>query len=86
MKYLAAYFLAVLGGNETPSAADVSKILEAGEIEVDADEVARLLAAVEGKVRRAPPPRAHPLPLLFPQVRSAAHPQARPSLTHTNTF
>ena len=30
MKYLGAYMMAVLGGKESPSAADVKQILEAG--------------------------------------------------------
>merc|ERR1712032_1644713 len=35
-KYLSAYLLAVLGGKETPTEADVKAILEAGGCEVDA--------------------------------------------------
>ena len=35
MRYIAAYLLAVLGGNESPSKSDVTGILSAGGIEVD---------------------------------------------------
>lgn len=35
MRYIAGYLLAVLGGNENPSTADVSAILSAAGVEVD---------------------------------------------------
>eukprot|EP00932_Pfiesteria_piscicida_P014749 SRR837773.26615.p2 GENE.SRR837773.26615~~SRR837773.26615.p2 ORF type:complete len:133 (-),score=51.08 SRR837773.26615:41-391(-) len=35
MKYLAAYLMCVIGGKESPSAADVTAVLEAGGIEID---------------------------------------------------
>lgn len=50
MKHLAAYLLAVLGGNASPSAADIKTILGAASIEADADEAGKVVAAVEGKV------------------------------------
>jgi hypothetical protein len=89
MKYLAAYFLAQLGGNDAPTADDVTKILAAGEIDVDAEEVSRLLAAVEGKVRRKretpplPPLRGGPRRPL----RRHRSPRTSPSppLPHTRT-
>ena len=46
MKVVAAYLLAVLGGNETPTEADVSKILAAAGAEADAEAVERLFKAV----------------------------------------
>jgi hypothetical protein len=87
MRYLAGYLLAVLGGNESPSADDVTKILAAGEIDVDAAEVSRLLAAVEGKVRRQPPPpppktTGRPPLLVSPlSPRSHTHARSRPYRT-----
>jgi large subunit ribosomal protein LP2 len=51
MKYLAAYLLAVLGGKEEPTAADVKAILGATEIEIDEEALKSALEAVKGKVR-----------------------------------
>ena len=51
MKTLAAYLLAVLGGEEAPSKASITRILSSVSIEVDDEAIDRLLAAVEGKVR-----------------------------------
>ncbi len=53
MKHLAAYLLAVLGGNEKPDAAAIKKICEAVSVDVDDECITRLLAAVEDKVRAA---------------------------------
>ncbi|RKO83266.1 60s acidic ribosomal protein-domain-containing protein [Blyttiomyces helicus] len=49
MKLLAAYLLATLGGNESPSAKDVKKILAAVGIEADADRLATLVSELNGK-------------------------------------
>ena len=49
MKYLAAYLLLVNAGNASPSAADITKVLESVSIEVEADKVSQLLEQVEGK-------------------------------------
>ncbi len=49
MKYVAAFLLAQLGGNDAPAAADISKILAAVGIESDAGRVDALLAEVAGK-------------------------------------
>ena len=35
MKYLAAYALCVLGGNDAPTAADVKKVLESVAVDTD---------------------------------------------------
>ncbi len=51
MKSLAAYLLLVLGGNASPSAAQIAKVLDAAGVASDAEEAASVLAAVEGKVR-----------------------------------
>ncbi|KAJ3071009.1 60S acidic ribosomal protein P2 [Podochytrium sp. JEL0797] len=49
MKYVAAYLLATVGGNATPAAADIEKILVSVGIEVDAARVASLIAELDGK-------------------------------------
>ncbi|EFA76098.1 ribosomal acidic phosphoprotein P2 [Heterostelium album PN500] len=49
MKYLSAYLLVVLGGNATPSAADVTKVLSSVGAEVDATRVAAVVAELNGK-------------------------------------
>lgn len=49
MKYIAAYALLVLGGNATPSAADVEKVLKEAGIKSEAEHVERLVAALAGK-------------------------------------
>ncbi|KAK4769115.1 hypothetical protein SAY86_027265 [Trapa natans] len=49
MKVVAAYLLAVLGGNTTPSADDVKKILGSVGAETDDDMVQLLLSEVKGK-------------------------------------
>merc|ERR1712072_676993 len=47
MKVIAAYMLAVVGGNAKPSAADVKKILSAVAIDLDDDAENRLNTLVE---------------------------------------
>uniref|UniRef100_K3WA32 60S acidic ribosomal protein P2 n=1 Tax=Globisporangium ultimum (strain ATCC 200006 / CBS 805.95 / DAOM BR144) TaxID=431595 RepID=K3WA32_GLOUD len=49
MRYIAAYLLAVLGGNESPSAADVTKIISSVGVEVDAERLAKVISELEGK-------------------------------------
>ena len=49
MKYIAAYCLLVVGGNATPSVADVSKVIEAAGGEVDQDMLAPLVAEMADK-------------------------------------
>jgi large subunit ribosomal protein LP2 len=49
MKYVAAYLLAQLGGNESPSAADVKKILSSVGIDTDSKRLDALLSEVSGK-------------------------------------
>lgn len=43
MKHLAAYLLAVLGGNTEPSAADVTKIIEAAGGEADSSKIEQII-------------------------------------------
>ncbi|XP_073055387.1 large ribosomal subunit protein P2-like [Primulina eburnea] len=49
MKILAAYLLALLGGNASPSAKDLKKILGSVGAECDDDRITLLLSEVEGK-------------------------------------
>jgi large subunit ribosomal protein LP2 len=49
MKVVAAYLLALLGGNPSPSAKDIESILGSVGAEADADRVSLLLKELEGK-------------------------------------
>ena len=49
MKHLAAYALLVLGGKESPSADDVSKLLKEVGVKADDAQVKALISALEGK-------------------------------------
>ena len=49
MRYVAAYMLAVLGGNKSPSADDLKKIL--GSVGIDADDanIKKVVSELKGK-------------------------------------
>mmetsp|Transcript_2734 Transcript_2734/g.5105 ORF Transcript_2734/g.5105 Transcript_2734/m.5105 type:complete len:116 (-) Transcript_2734:641-988(-) len=49
MKHVAAYLLLVLGGNQSPTADDVTNALASVGIEADTDSLNRFLAEMEGK-------------------------------------
>lgn len=49
MKHLAAYLLLSLGGNTSPSAADVKGVLESVGIDADEDRLDKLIAELKGK-------------------------------------
>ncbi|ORY07471.1 ribosomal protein 60S [Basidiobolus meristosporus CBS 931.73] len=49
MRYIAAYLLLTLGGNEAPSASDIEKLLSSVGIETDSERVAKLISELEGK-------------------------------------
>lgn len=49
MRYVAAYLLAVLGGNASPSNADIEKILSSVGVEVDAARVTKVVGELKGK-------------------------------------
>ncbi|EEF33307.1 60S acidic ribosomal protein P2A [Ricinus communis] len=49
MKIVAAYLLAVLGGNTSPSAEDLKEILGSVGIDADEDRIGLLLSQVKGK-------------------------------------
>ena len=49
MKHMAAYLMLVLGGNENPSADDVTKALASVGIEADSTALNHLISELEGK-------------------------------------
>jgi large subunit ribosomal protein LP2 len=49
MRYVAAYLLAVLGGNESPTEADIKKILSSVGVDVNADNLKKVIAQLKGK-------------------------------------
>eukprot|EP00891_Asterochloris_glomerata_P005006 jgi/Astpho2/5006/gw1.00071.57.1_t len=49
MRVISAYLLAALGGNRSPSADDINKILSSVGIEADSDRVDKLISEMEGK-------------------------------------
>ncbi|QRW03103.1 60s Acidic ribosomal protein [Ceratobasidium sp. AG-Ba] len=49
MRYIAAYLLLQIGGNASPGADDIKKVLSAGGVDVDEDRLSKLLGELEGK-------------------------------------
>ncbi|XP_040193336.1 60S acidic ribosomal protein P2-like [Rana temporaria] len=49
MRYMAAYLLATLGGNSSPSAKDIKKILSSVGIEADQDRLDKIISELGGK-------------------------------------
>ncbi|KAM3855700.1 large ribosomal subunit protein P2 isoform 2-T2 [Vipera latastei] len=49
MRYVAAYLLAVLGGNDSPSSKDLKKILDSVGIETDDERVNKVISELNGK-------------------------------------
>lgn len=49
MRYVAAYLLAVLGGKESPSNADIEKILSSVGIEADSTRLSKVVVDLKGK-------------------------------------
>ncbi len=49
MKYVAAYTLLVLGGNENPSEGDLEKFLTSVDCEVNKDQLKACVSALSGK-------------------------------------
>lgn len=49
MKYIASYLLLTLGGNASPSAADVKKVLDTVGIEAEDERLNKLISELEGK-------------------------------------
>ena len=49
MRYIAAYMLAILGGNEKPSADDIRMIIESVGVEVEENKLSILMDKLKGK-------------------------------------
>jgi len=49
MRYLAAYLLLQIGGNASPSASDVKKVLDAVAIDCDDERLDKLISDLDGK-------------------------------------
>ncbi|XP_055505661.1 ribosomal protein, large P2, like isoform X2 [Leucoraja erinacea] len=49
MRYVAAYLLAVLGGNEAPASKDIKKILDSVGIEADDERLNKVISELKGK-------------------------------------
>ncbi|XP_075043937.1 large ribosomal subunit protein P2 [Mixophyes fleayi] len=49
MRHVAAYLLAVLGGNDNPSAADLKKIMDSVGIEMDKDRADKIVSELKDK-------------------------------------
>eukprot|EP01023_Acetabularia_acetabulum_P063269 TRINITY_DN792_c0_g1_i1.p2 TRINITY_DN792_c0_g1~~TRINITY_DN792_c0_g1_i1.p2 ORF type:complete len:118 (+),score=51.86 TRINITY_DN792_c0_g1_i1:148-501(+) len=49
MRVIAAYLLAVLGGNSSPSAGDITKILDSVGVQADEDKLELLIKEMKGK-------------------------------------
>lgn len=49
MKHMAAYLMLVLGGNENPTADDISKALSSVGVETDSEQLGKLISELEGK-------------------------------------
>lgn len=49
MRYVAAYLLAALGGNEAPTAGDIEKILSSVGIEAESEKLNKVLDELKGK-------------------------------------
>ncbi|XP_078680120.1 uncharacterized protein LOC144915541 isoform X2 [Branchiostoma floridae x Branchiostoma belcheri] len=49
MRYVAAYLLAVLGGNANPSAGDIKKILGSVGIDADDERLNKVISELKGK-------------------------------------
>jgi large subunit ribosomal protein LP2 len=49
MRYIAAYLLLKIAGNESPSAADITKVIQSVGIECDGDRIDSLLSELKGK-------------------------------------
>merc|ERR1712018_866952 len=49
MRYVAAYLLCALGGNESPKAADIEKILGSVGVDAEADQIKKVISELNGK-------------------------------------
>merc|ERR1711974_419271 len=72
MRYVAAYLLAVLGGNASPSAADVKAIISSVGIDAEDDKLAKVIEELKGKNVEELMPREARSWLPFPPVAAVA--------------
>ncbi|KAJ5176116.1 uncharacterized protein N7482_001993 [Penicillium canariense] len=49
MKFLAAYLLLALAGNESPSASDIKEVLSSVGIDADSERLEKVVAELQGK-------------------------------------
>ena len=49
MKYLAAYLLLALAGNESPSSADIKAVLSSVGIDAEGDRLEKVVSELQGK-------------------------------------
>lgn len=49
MKYLAAYLLLALAGNEAPASADIKSVLSSVGIDAEGDRLEKVIAELQGK-------------------------------------
>ena len=49
MRHLAAFLLCVMGGNATPSASDITKVIESAGGTVDEETLTAMMGELEGK-------------------------------------
>jgi large subunit ribosomal protein LP2 len=49
MRYVAAYCLAMLGGNHNPTPADITKIMASVGIDCDAENAKKVIESLKGK-------------------------------------
>ena len=49
MRYVAAYLLCALGGNDSPSAKDLEKVLSSVGIEAEAAQIKKVIDELKGK-------------------------------------
>lgn len=49
MRYIAAYLLLKIAGNDSPSARDITKVIQSVGIEVDEDRLNSLIEELDGK-------------------------------------
>ncbi|TID17113.1 60S acidic ribosomal protein P2 [Venturia nashicola] len=49
MKHLAAYLLLSLGGNESPSAKDITELLQSVGVDPDTERLEKLISELKGK-------------------------------------
>ena len=50
MRYVAAYLLAVLGGNDKPTEKDLKKIISSVGVDADSDAINKVINELKGKV------------------------------------